>query len=119
VKSLKLRKNKKIILSALLALLVLTPRLVLADWGIPDVSKYDGVPEDFNNVIVDATNWLLGFTAMIAVLVIVWGGINYIGSAGDEEKARTAKRTITYGLLGLLVAGLAYAIVKVIVVTIL
>jgi len=123
MKSLKLRKNKKIILSALLALLVLTPRLVLADWGVPGVGpgdgKYHNVTGDFDTAVTNATNWLLGFTAMIAVLVIVWGGINYIGSAGDEEKARTAKRTITYGLLGLLVAGLAYAIVKVIVVTIL
>jgi hypothetical protein len=56
---------------------------------------------------------------MIAVLVIIWGGINYIAAAGNEDTARTAKKTITYGLIGVVIAGFAYAIVKVIVVTIL
>ena len=122
---MKLTKNKKIILTIFSLLLVLTPLLVLADdgWGIPGVGtgegKYHGVTESFEDAVIKATNWLLGFTAMIAVLVIVWGGISYVGSTGDEEKARTAKKTITYGLLGLVVAGFAYAIVKVIVITIL
>ena len=116
---MELTKNKKIILTAISLLLILTPCLALANWGVPAIGKYPGVAGDFNDTVIKATNWLLGFVTMLAVLVIVWGGINYIGSAGDEEKARTAKKTITYGLLGLVVAGFAYAIVSVIVTTIL
>jgi len=82
-------------------------------------NKPNNVPTDFATAVSNATNWLLGFVAMLAVLVIVWGGINYIGSAGDEDRARTAKKTITYGIIGVVIAGFAYAIVKVIVVTIL
>jgi len=123
MKSLKLRKNKKIILSAFLVLLILTPCLVLADWEVPGVGpgdgKYHNVTGDFDAAVIGATNWLLGFVTMLGVLVIIWGGINYIGSAGDEEKARTAKKTITYGLLGVVVAGFAYAAVSVIVTKIL
>lgn len=81
--------------------------------------KPGNVPEDFDTAVMNATNWLLGFVAMIGVLAIVWGGINYIASAGNEETAKTAKKTITYGLMGVVIAGFAYAIVKVIVSTIL
>ena len=77
------------------------------------------VPVDFDAAVMNATNWLLGFVAMIAVLMIIWGGINYIGSAGNEDTAKTAKKTITYGLIGVVIAGFAYAIVNVIVSTIL
>ena len=77
------------------------------------------VPEEFDTAVMNATNWLLGFVGMIAVLIIIWGGINYIASAGDEERARTAKKTITYGLIGVVIAGFAYAVVNVIVTTIL
>lgn len=88
-----------------------------AVWGT--VPKPDNVPEEFDTAVMNATNWLLGFVGMIAVLMIVWGGINYIAAAGNEDTARTAKKTITYGLIGVVIAGFAYAIVKVIVSTIL
>ena len=86
-------------------------------WGILTPPK--NVPEDFGGAVANATNWLLGFVSMLAVLMIIWGGINYLTAAGDEEKARTAKKIITYGLTGVVIAGLAYAMVTVIVTVIL
>ena len=85
----------------------------LADWVMP--APPVGAPANFDSAILNLTNWILGFVAMIAVLAIVWGGVSYIGSAGDETKATTGKRVITYALLGLVIAGIAYAIVNVIV----
>jgi len=89
----------------------------LADWAMP--APPVGAPVSFDNAIINLTNWVLGFVAMIAVLAIVWGGVTYIGSAGDENKATNGKHIITYALLGLVVAGIAYAIVNVIVTVIL
>ena len=74
-----------------------------------------GTPGDFEGSIVNLTNWILGFATMIAVLALIWGGMNYLTSAGDEEKAKSGKQIIKYALLGLIVAGVAYALVKVIV----
>ena len=107
------------VLAVVGVLLIITihPALALDKWGMPTAP--DNVPTEFDTAVKKATNWLLGFVAMIAVLVIVWGGINYIGSAGDEDRARTAKKTITYGIMGVVIAGFAYAIVNVIVTTIL
>ncbi|MCK5122935.1 MAG: hypothetical protein KAQ87_02200 [Candidatus Pacebacteria bacterium] len=73
------------------------------------------VPADFDDAVINLTNWVLGFVAMIAVLAIVFGGVMYIGSAGDETKATTGKRVVTYALIGLVIAGIAYALVNVIV----
>ena len=75
----------------------------------------DNVPKSFDNAVLNLTNWILGFVAMIAVLAIVWGGVMYIASAGDETKATTGKRVVTYALIGLVIAGIAYALVDVIV----
>ena len=86
-------------------------------WGI--VPQPENVPGDFNQSIKNTTDWILGFVGMIAVLMLIWGGINYLTSAGDEDKARTGKKTITYALIGLVVAGIAYAIVDVIITVIL
>ncbi len=86
-------------------------------WGI--IPQPENVPDDFNQSIKNATDWILGFVGMIAVLMLIWGGINYLTSAGDEDKARTGKKTVTYALIGLVVAGIAYAIVDVIIMVIL
>ncbi|MCK5122934.1 MAG: hypothetical protein KAQ87_02195 [Candidatus Pacebacteria bacterium] len=89
----------------------------LADWAMP--APPVGVPANFDSAVINLTNWVLGFVAMIAVLMIVFGGVMYIGSAGDETKATTGKRTITYALIGLIIAGIAYALVNIIVTVVL
>ena len=83
--------------------------------GFGTPSSPDNVPTNFEDAVINLTNWILGFVAMIAVLTIVFGGVTYIGSAGDETKATTGKRVVTYALIGLVIAGIAYALVNVIV----
>lgn len=76
-------------------------------------------PQSFDNVIINATNWILGFVGVIAVLMIIWGGFQYLTSAGSQDQARSGKDTIKYALMGLVIAGIAYALVNVIITTIL
>ena len=79
----------------------------------------DDAPTDFDDALLKIINWILGFAASIATLALVWGGFQYMTSVGDESKAENGKKTISYGLIGLAVAGIAFAIVNVIVTTIL
>jgi len=112
-----LKKNNLIIILTLCVILV--PLVVFAaGWVLPNNPDPVNIPDDFNESLINITNWLLGFVVLIGILAMVWGGINYVGSAGDQEKATTAKRVITYALLGVIIAGLAYAAVKVVVDTI-
>ena len=47
---------------------------------------------------------------IIAVIFIVIGGINYTMSQGDPGKVKKAKDTVLYGIIGLIIALLAFAI---------
>ncbi|MCK5475611.1 MAG: hypothetical protein KAI71_03465 [Candidatus Pacebacteria bacterium] len=78
-----------------------------------------GAPVDFDDSLLRGINWILGFTAAVATLALIWGGMQYMTSAGDTSKAETGKKTISYAVIGLIVAGLAYAIVNIVVTKIL
>lgn len=57
-------------------------------------------------------NVILGVVGFIAVVMIIIGGISYTTSAGDASKVKKAKDTILYGVVGLVIALLAFAIVN-------
>lgn len=54
---------------------------------------------------------ILGALGVVAVIMIILGGISYITSQGDAAKAKKGRDTIIYALIGLVVALLAFAIV--------
>lgn len=112
-----IKKVRNRILSVFAILFALSANATNAIWTAP--SKPSGVPTEFDGAVLNATNWILGFVGMIAVLMIIWGGVVYLTSAGDEDKARTGKKTLTYAVIGLVIAGIAYALVNVIITTIL
>lgn len=58
------------------------------------------------------TNALLFILGVVAVIAIIIGGIMFAVSAGDPGKAKTAKDTVLYAVVGLVVALLAGAIVN-------
>lgn len=61
-----------------------------------------------NNVI----EIVIGVLGLVAVFVMIYGGFTYMTSTGDASKIQRGKNIIIYGLVGLVVAILAYAIVK-------
>ena len=62
--------------------------------------------------ITTITNVLLFIIGAVSVLMIIYGGILYTISGGNSEKIQTAKNTILYAIIGVIVAILAYAIVN-------
>jgi hypothetical protein len=56
-------------------------------------------------------NVLLFVIGTLAVIMIIIGGIRYTISNGDSSQITSAKNTILYAVIGLVVALLAYAIV--------
>ena len=69
-------------------------------------------PDDLESNIGLIINAIIGFVAIIAVIVIIIGGINYTMSQGDPQKTKKAKDTILYGVIGLIISLLAFAIVN-------
>ncbi len=55
-------------------------------------------------------NTVYFWVAIIAVIVIIIGGVKYMTSQGDAGKVKSAKDTIMYAIIGLIVTLLAFAI---------
>jgi amino acid transporter len=109
---MKLNIKKIIVCSIVLSNFQINNALATG-WELPN--KPDNLPDDLEEVSTSLTDWLLGFIVSIAVLMLIWGGIQYVGSSGDQDKARNAKQTIKYALMGLIIAGIAYATVRIVV----
>lgn len=58
------------------------------------------------------TNVLLFLIGAVSVIMLIIGGIRYTISGGDSTAVTSAKNTILYAIVGIVVALLAYAIVN-------
>ena len=68
--------------------------------------------ESLTNDITIIINAVIGVLALVCVVVMIIGGVNYMTSSGDAGKVKKAKDTILYGIIGLVVCALAFAIVN-------
>ena len=62
--------------------------------------------------ITAITNVLLFLLGAVAVIMLVIGGFKYVVSNGNAEQIKSAKNTIMYAIVGLVVAIVAYAVVS-------
>lgn len=80
------------------------------------LADLQGVAPDksIEDVLADMTTWILGFGVMLCVVLIIWGGLTYVASIGDEQRIEKSKKTIHYAIFGLAIIGLSYAMIKVV-----
>lgn len=62
--------------------------------------------------VVKIVNFALGFLGLIAVIIVIYGGVLYVIAAGEEEKTQTGKKAITYAVIGLLIVLGSFAFVN-------
>lgn len=65
-----------------------------------------------NGILTNVINLLLTVIGIIAVIMIIVGGIRYTTSNGDASQTKSAQNTILYAVVGLVIAIMAYAIVR-------
>jgi hypothetical protein len=68
--------------------------------------------EGEGGVFQTITNVLLFIIGAISVIMLIIGGIRYVVSGGDSSAVTSAKNTILYAIVGIVVALLAYALVN-------
>ncbi len=70
------------------------------------------------NTVGDLINKVLTFVFPLAgvllFLILVWGGFDYLTSAGAPEKVKSAQAKITSALIGFFILVFAFAITKLI-----
>ncbi len=67
---------------------------------------------DFTSTITNIINLLLFIIGVISVIFIILGGIRFVTSQGDSSQVSSARNTILYAVIGLVVAMMAFAIVN-------
>lgn len=65
-----------------------------------------------HQIITGIVDYLLSFTAIVSVVVIMWGGLKFMVSFGKEERLASARKTIISGIIGLIIVLCSYAIVE-------
>ena len=80
--------------------------------GINDVNPGGAATTDLNTMIKSVLNWVFGIIGIVAVIMIIIGGFNMMISSGDPGKVKKGKDTILYGIIGLVISILAFAIVN-------
>src|SRR3989339_1610045 len=78
--------------------------------GTDNIATLDCIPQLFGNIIY----WLLIFSGIVALFIIIFSGIRFIASSGDPKQLEGAKKTFGFALAGLLLIIFSFFIIRVI-----
>ncbi len=80
-----------------------------------ECSNSESTPDDLfgeGSIFQTVTNILLFLIGAVSVIMLIIGGIRYVISQGDQAQVTSAKNTILYAIIGIIIAFLAYAAVS-------
>lgn len=74
--------------------------------NVDGVATLPGLEGIFENTI----SALLAVAGILVFIMLVMGGIKFITSGGDPKNIESAKKTLTYALLGVVLTAMGYLI---------
>lgn len=84
-------------------------------WGCPEGATDCGTLTDalnFSDIALNVLSFLLGIAGILAMIMLVIGGIMYLTSAGDEDRVEQGKKTFKYAVIGIVVIMSSMIIVR-------
>ncbi len=72
----------------------------------------DTLDGSVNNLISTVISFISYIVGIVSVIMIIIGGLKYITSSGDSNNVTSAKNTILYAIIGLVVVAFAQIIVR-------
>lgn len=102
----KITFTNSVVLSLMVNIQVGLAQTVNLEPNVPNAVKGPDTATLVTNV-VNTLSFIAGVASVIAIIV---GGIMYITSAGDEGRVRSAKNTLLYAVIGVIISLSAYAI---------
>lgn len=66
--------------------------------------------KEIGDLIQRIANFMSSLIGALSVVVILYAAFQYVTAAEDEDKVTDARKTITYAIVGLIVAGIAYIV---------
>jgi hypothetical protein len=77
-----------------------------------ECTKTNASASSLNDLVKNIINIFSVVVGIVAVIMIIIGGFRYITSGGDSGNVTTAKNTILYAIVGLVIVALAQFIVR-------
>lgn len=68
-------------------------------------------PPTFTSLVASVLNFFILIAAVIAIVYLIWAGIQYITASTDETKAKNARMAIYNAIIGIVVIILSYSII--------
>jgi hypothetical protein len=68
--------------------------------------------KDINSVIKTALRIFQSVVGLIAVIMMITAGLRFITSSGDSAKVTSARNTLLYGAVGIVVVALSEVIIQ-------
>jgi hypothetical protein len=107
------KEIKKVIylLNPAMLIMLASQTMAAANNAVPDVNlNVNSVYQLF----VNAMNWVFSFAIVLAIILMIFGGISYMTAGGDETKLGTAKKRIIWGLVGAAIVIAAWGLINLI-----
>ncbi len=98
----------------LISFLLLLAGSVQAQIETINANEYNMPAGDIAGLINGVVNWVAAIAAPMCLVVLIYGGIRYALSGGNEEKAEQAKKVMKYATIGVAIVIGAYAITQLI-----
>lgn len=99
-------------LTLLSALPMASAAFISPEDNIPVVSEATGGEGSIRRLVLRIINFFLGFLGILAVIMVIYGGVTYVTAAGAEDAVGNAKKIILYSLVGIVIILLSFAIVN-------
>jgi hypothetical protein len=94
------------------------PYLKVEDGGSTDnlnvFGSGTGQKDTFVNVVRGAINRVLGILALIALILLLWGGFQMVTAAGDDAKYKAGFTILKQAAIGLILIGVAWFVISII-----
>jgi hypothetical protein len=71
-----------------------------------------GAVNRINDIVHTIINLISAVVAIVAVVMIIVGGLRYITSGGNDTSVTSAKNTILYAIIGLIIVAMAQILVR-------
>lgn len=76
------------------------------------VTEATGGEASARALVLTIVNFFLGFLGLIAVLMVIYGGVLILTSAGNPEQAGKGKKILLYAAIGIVIILLSFAFVS-------
>ncbi|PJC36714.1 hypothetical protein CO046_04285 [Candidatus Peregrinibacteria bacterium CG_4_9_14_0_2_um_filter_53_11] len=76
------------------------------------VRSLSGGQTGIRGIVLTIVNFFLTFLGLLAVVMVIYGGFLYVGSAGNDDNIGKAKKILLYAAIGILIIIASYAMVN-------